>query len=56
MNNEDYIAKRRAATKSFQDKVRALPEYAVAQAEVEQENALANLMVEARERAGFTQA
>lgn len=54
--NEDYIAKRRAATKSFQDKVRALPEYAVAQAEVEQENALANLMVEARERAGFTQA
>ena len=54
--NKDYIARRRAATRAFQDKVRALPEYAAAQAEVEQENALANLMVEARERAGFTQA
>ena len=54
--NRDYIARRRAATRAFQDKVRALPEYDVAQSEVERENALANLMIEARERAGFTQA
>jgi len=54
--NKDYIVKRRAATRTFQAKVRAMPEFAAVKAEVEQENALANLMIEARERAGFTQA
>ena len=53
---KDYIAKRRAATKRLKTEIRSMPEFVEAVAEVEQENQIANLMAEARERAGFTQA
>lgn len=56
MTKKEYIANRRAATKRLNAEIRAMPEFAAAVAEVEQENQIANLMAEARERAGFTQA
>lgn len=53
---KNYLEARRRATSRFTSDVRKLPEFSRAAEEMDEANMVANLMFEARQKAGLTQA